>query len=227
MARPLAADHEDKRRAFLKAAAGVFASQGYQRATMADIAAGAGVSKALIYHYYENKEQLLLAIIREHLEELVAAVAAADAPGLAPGPRLRALIGALLDCYRDADDEHRIQINELSKLPESAAAGLIDLERALVRRFSAALLAAVPELAESPHLVKPVTMNLFGMLNWKYMWFREDGPLSRAAYVALVADMVTGGAVAALAGARGAGADKADAGKAERDGPRRARARRI
>jgi len=198
MARPLAADHEDKRRTFLKAAAGVFASQGYTRATMADIAGRTGMSKALIYHYYDNKEQLLVAIIREHLEDLVGAVEAADDPRLPPRARLRALVGALLDRYRDADDEHRIQINELSKLPESAAGALIGLERALVRRFSAALAAAVPGLSAAPHLVKPVTMNLFGMLNWKYMWFRDDGPLGREAYADLVTDMVIGGAAAVL-----------------------------
>lgn len=198
MARPVAADHDIKRGSMLKAAARVFARLGYARSSMADIAAEAGISKALLYHYYDAKEQMVVAIIRDHLEELVSAVAAQDDVLLPPRARLRALIVALLDCYRDADDEHRIQINELSRLPADAAAGLIDLERALVRRFSAALVVAVPGLKDRPEMVKPVTMNLFGMLNWKYMWFREGGPLSREAYIDLVTDMVIGGANAAL-----------------------------
>lgn len=198
MARPLAADHDVKRRSILKAAARVFARTGFARATMADIAADTGMSKALMYHYFDTKEQILVAIIRDHLEDLVADVAAADDVLLPARNRLRALIAALLDCYRDADDEHRIQINELSKLPEEVVAELMALERALVSRFSAALLVAVPALKVRPALVKPVTMNLFGMLNWKYMWFRDDGPISREAYVDLVTDMVIGGAEAAL-----------------------------
>lgn len=199
MARPLAADHDQKRHSILKSAARVFAKMGYARATMADIAADTGMSKALIYHYYDTKEQMLVAIIREHLEEIVGAVASQDDASLPPHARLRALIAALLDCYRDKDDEHRIQINELSKLPHDVAAELIELERALVRMFSTALVVAVPALNARHELIKPITMNLFGMLNWKYMWFREGGPVTRDAYAELVTDMVIGGANAALA----------------------------
>ncbi len=31
-------------------------------------------------------------------------------------------------------------------------------------------------------LLKPLTMSLFGVLNWTYLWFREDGKLSREDY---------------------------------------------
>ena len=200
MARPLAADHDDKRRAILKASASTFARLGYDRASTQEIASAAGVSKALLYHYYANKEELLVAILREHLDELVTAVTAADDTRLAPRDRLRALIAALLECYRDADEEHTIQINELKKLPEAKSAALLELERTLVRRFSAALVVAVPALKLRQEMIRPVTMNLFGMLNWQYLWFREDGPVSREAYADLVTDMMIGGAGLALAG---------------------------
>lgn len=203
MARPLAADHDDKRRAILKASARVFARHGFDRASTQEIAGEAGVSKALLYHYYSNKEELLVAIIREHLEELVTAISAADDMRLAPRARLRALIVALLECYRDADEEHTIQINELKKLPAAKASELLELERTLVRRFSAALVVAVPALKERQEMIRPVTMNLFGMLNWHYLWFREDGPVSREAYADLVTDMVLGGAGTALGAGTG------------------------
>jgi AcrR family transcriptional regulator len=73
MARPIAADHDEKRRAILKAAARLFASQGFDRASMAEIALACRVSKALLYHYYASKDQLLFDIIRAHLDDLVAA----------------------------------------------------------------------------------------------------------------------------------------------------------
>ena len=196
MARPLAADYDDKSKAILKASARLFARDGYDRASMADIAAECSISKALLYHYYDTKEQLLIAIIRDHLDELVTAT---DLPAEgSPRGQLRALVGALLDCYRDADDEHQIQINELKKLPPERVEELLDLERRLVRRFSAAVAQAVSALSSRPELVKPVTMSLFGMLNWHYMWFREDGPVSRDAYADLATDMIVDGAQAAL-----------------------------
>src|SRR5436190_16781666 len=116
MARPKSADHDSKRRAILRRSAKLFAEKGYDRTSMAEVAAATGVSKALLYHYYVGKESLLYDILRAHLQDLMDAVRAVDTK-LAPRARLRALIGAVLNAYRDADEEHKIQINELRKLP--------------------------------------------------------------------------------------------------------------
>jgi len=42
-------------------------------------------------------------------------------------------------------------------------------------------------------------MSLFGMLNWAFLWFREDGPLDRRGYAELAARLVLGGARAIAA----------------------------
>ncbi|MCA3648679.1 MAG: TetR family transcriptional regulator [Methylobacterium sp.] len=185
MARPIAADHEDKRSAILKAAAKLFASHGFDRASMAEIALACGVSKALLYHYYASKDQLLFDIIRAHLDDLVAAIEAVPKT-LAPRERLAAMIHALLEEYRHADEEHQIQISDLKRLPPKMKAELVERERVLVRQFSAALAGLEPILAARRELLTPLTMNLFGMMNWKFMWFRENGPVSHAAFAEMV-----------------------------------------
>jgi TetR/AcrR family transcriptional regulator len=194
MARPLAPDHDDKRQVILKIAARLFAERGYTGASLADIAAACGTSKARVYHYHANKEQLLVAILTAHLEALVAAVSFAPAPDGSPRQHLRALVGALLDVYRDADAEHQVQINDLRRLPPETAEALKAMERRLVRVFSDAVAAVQPALA--PALIKPVTMSLFGMLNWKYMWFREGGALTSEAYADLVVTLLVEGSAA-------------------------------
>jgi TetR/AcrR family transcriptional regulator len=185
MARPIAADHEDKRSAILKAAAKLFASQGFDRASMAEIALACRVSKALLYHYYASKDQLLFDIIRAHLDDLVAAIEAVPTT-LAPRERLAAMINALLEEYRHADEEHQIQISDLKRLPPEMKAELVERERVLVRQFSGALAGLEPILAARRELLTPLTMNLFGMMNWKFMWFRENGPVSHAAFAQMV-----------------------------------------
>ena len=185
MARPIAADHEDKRSAILKAAAKLFASHGFDRASMAEIALACGVSKALLYHYYASKDQLLFDIIRAHLDDLVAAIEAVPKT-LAPRERLAAMIHALLEEYRHADEEHQIQISDLKRLPPKMKGELVERERVLVRQFSAALAGLEPILAARRELLTPLTMNLFGMMNWKFMWFRENGPVSHAAFAEMV-----------------------------------------
>ncbi|MGD9924341.1 MAG: TetR/AcrR family transcriptional regulator [Pseudorhodoplanes sp.] len=195
MARPRSADHDIKRRAILDRSAALFALNGYDRTSMAELAAACGVSKALLYHYYVGKETLLFDILSVHLQELLDATQAIDRT-LAPRPRLRALVGALLDAYRDADQQHKIQINEMSKLPPDRQKVLIGMERDLVATFAEAIGDVLPAIGRNKSLLKPVTMSLFGMLNWHYMWFREQGAMSRDDYADLATTVLVEGAQA-------------------------------
>ena len=159
------------------------------------IAEACGVSKALLYHYYGDKAELLFDVIRTHLEDLIQTVeeVAGDRAAAPAEERLAALCTALLDAYRDADAEHQVQINNLRLLPQEKQEALRELERRLVAVFAAAVAAAVPRLADRPALDKPVTMSLFGMLNWSYLWFRDGGALSRADYARLVTRLIVDG----------------------------------
>jgi len=198
MARPRSAGYDDKRQAILDRSAEVFAKNGYDRASMAEVAKACGVSKALLYHYYVNKAALLFDILHDHLQELLDAVNAVDTKS-SPRARLSALIAALLEAYRDADDEHKIQVNELGKLPARQKKLLTDMERELVRVFAGAIAAVNPALADDEALLKPVTMSLFGMLNWHYMWFREGKALTRDDYADLATTLIVEGAKALAA----------------------------
>ncbi len=53
---------QDRREQILEAAVAVFAERGYQRATVKEIAARAGVAPGTIYLYFRNKRELLLAL---------------------------------------------------------------------------------------------------------------------------------------------------------------------
>ncbi len=193
MARPRAEDYDDKRDAILDTSGRLFAERGYDGASMSQIADACGVSKALLYHYYANKEALLFDIIERHLKTLVEAVRAASEANEEPTERVIAISTALLEAYRDADAEHKVQINDLKRLPDERQEAVKRLERQLVDLFAAALAAANPTLDGGNPLLKPVTMSLFGMLNWHYLWFRPQGPISRQDYAALATRLVVDG----------------------------------
>ncbi len=193
MARTRARDYDEKRGAILGAAARVFAEHGYDRTPMSVLASECNVSKALLYHYYNSKEALLFDMLDAHLTELVEAVERADLPDLAPQDRLEALVVALLDAYRDADAEHKVQLSALRTLPDADQKKLFALERRLVDIFAEAIRAVNPAAFEGKPLLKPVTMSLFGMLNWFYMWFRDNGPVSREEYARLATHILVSG----------------------------------
>lgn len=54
---------EARRREVLRAALDVFSAKGYAGATMEDVAAAVGVSKAALYGYFHGKEELFTAVI--------------------------------------------------------------------------------------------------------------------------------------------------------------------
>ena len=194
MARTRAQDFEEKQRGILDCAAAVFAEQGMDKASMAQIAAHAQVSKALLYHYYPSKDALIFAIITTHLEELDAAVDAADDDSLPPHQRLRRLVGAVLETYRGADNQHKVQLNASAALSEAQKAEILGMERRIVRRFAGVLDQINPALADKNRpLLTPVTMSLFGMMNWMYMWFREGGRISREDYADVATTLILEG----------------------------------
>jgi TetR/AcrR family transcriptional regulator len=193
MARPRATDHFEKRAAILAQAADLFARHGYDRASLAMIAEAAHVSKPLVYHYWRDKEELLFDVLAQHLQQLVEVARAANEPARPARDRLETLAFALLDAYRDADAVHRVQIACLSLLSPERQGVLVSLERVLVSEAAGIIAAVHPRLAKRPDLLKPLTMSFFAMLNWHYLWHREDGKLTRQDYGRMVATLIAEG----------------------------------
>ncbi|MBK0325699.1 TetR family transcriptional regulator [Rhodobacteraceae bacterium F11138] len=188
MPRGIARDHEEKRAALRRGAARYFARHGYDRASMTGAARECGVSKALIYHYYDSKQTLLFDILQAHLTDLTDSVDAARDQGL-PG-----LIHAILAAYADADAEHKLQLDALATLPVDMQEPLLDLQRQLVKIMSRTIAAENPGLTGDR--LRAVAMSVFGILNWFYMWNRPGKGLSRSEYADLAADFVRGGLTA-------------------------------
>ncbi len=186
MARGVARDHDEKRLALRKGAAAYFARNGFDRASMTGAAKECGVSKALLYHYYDSKEALLYDILDGHLSDLLSTVEEAAPKGLS------ALIAAILAAYEDADAEHKLQLEALrSALPPEMQAPLIAIQRRLVALMAEALQAERPDLTD--RRLHAATMTVFGILNWFYMWHRPGRDLGRSEYAALATDFVKGG----------------------------------
>jgi AcrR family transcriptional regulator len=193
MARSRAHDFEVKQRSILRSAAAVFAEIGMDKASMSQIAARADVSKALLYHYYPGRDALIFDILRTNLTELDEAIAAADQPDAPPKRRLRALVHAVLEQYRDSDDYHNVQLNGTQTLPQEQRDEIMAIERRIVRRFATVIREINPDLEAERPILMPVTMSIFGMMNWVYTWFKEGGPVSRADYADLATDILLGG----------------------------------
>lgn len=84
--------------AFLEAARQVFAEKGYFNAKIADIAKAAGKSPGSFYNYYENKEEILEALLAQFTEEIVAGAQLGKSAD--PLENIRGTVRAYVNTYR-------------------------------------------------------------------------------------------------------------------------------
>jgi len=192
MPRKRAPTFDAQRADILAAAAALFADQGFSATSMNQVAEACGVAKPTLYHYFEDKQALLAQICDSHVHALLTLVEAVKAQQLPPDQQLRTLIERFTRAYAGAQAQHRVLTSEIKFLAETERERLLDVERRVVNEFAAALSLVRPELKDAK-LHKPLTMLLFGMINWTFTWLRPDGELSHEALAALVSDLFFGG----------------------------------
>jgi AcrR family transcriptional regulator len=192
MARGRAAGYDEQREAIVARAAELFARHGYHATSMNQLAEAAGMSKATLYHYYEDKDALLVRIAEGHVSRLQALVAEVRALGLKPQPQFRELVRRIVVEYADAQHAHRVLTEDVKFLPPADRKRILDKEREVVAGFAAVVAALRPELKEAA-LATPMTMLLFGMINWMFTWMKPGGALDHEALAPMVADLFLGG----------------------------------
>lgn len=100
------------------AARSLFERQGVAKTTVKDVAAEAGVTRELVYYYFENKQAVIDAVLDDYVEDLVESVIVwnesrrfGDTPG-----SLRACIATFRRALYDAEGNQRPMIAVLEEL---------------------------------------------------------------------------------------------------------------
>jgi AcrR family transcriptional regulator len=176
----------------LEHAALLFANRGYSATSMNQVAEACGFSKALLYHYYRDKYSLLVSIAENHVSRLEDLVSDVERQGLAPAARLRELIRRFVEEYAGAKHAHRVLTEDVKFLQEDDRERVLGTQRTVVAGFARVVAELRPDL-EQAALAKPLTMLLFGMINWMFIWMRPDGELDYDAMAPVVADLFLGG----------------------------------
>jgi TetR/AcrR family transcriptional regulator len=192
MARTRAAGFEIQREQILAEAALLFAQRGYASTSMNEVAERCGVSKPALYHYFRDKNELLAFICEEHLARLKAVVQEVEARSLDPEPAIRLMICGFVEEYADAQNEHRVLTEDVKFLPPEHRTRVLEGQRFIVRALATLVSQIRPEL-DAAGLVKPLTMLLFGMINWMFTWLRPGRRVTHEAMGPIVADLFFGG----------------------------------
>ncbi|HBH57153.1 MAG TPA: TetR family transcriptional regulator, partial [Arthrobacter bacterium] len=120
---------ENRRQALLSAAASLFAANGFNRVSLEDLGAAAGVSGPAVYRHFQGKQavlsDLLLTVSRELLDGGRSVVAATTDPVAA----LRRLVGFQVDFALGKPDVIRVQDRDFSNLTEKDQSEVRALQR--------------------------------------------------------------------------------------------------
>lgn len=192
MGRVRTAAFEDQRGLILAQAARLFARNGYTATSMNEVAAASGVSKPTLYHYVQDKHELLLCVAEFHIARLQALVDEVQALGLPPRERLVQLVQRFVAAYAEARNEHRVLTEDVKFLGDEARARVVAGQRRVVAVFADTLVQMRPDLSGSA-LAKPLTMLLFGMMNWMFTWLRPEGAIRCDSMAEVVTELFLGG----------------------------------
>jgi AcrR family transcriptional regulator len=192
MGRGRHAGYADQRELILARAAALFARGGYPGTSMNEVAQACGLSKATLYHYYRDKYALLVNIAEGHVTRLQGIVGETLAEEATPAGQLRMLVRRLVEEYANAQDAHRVLTEDVKFLDAGDRERILAKERELVAAFARVVAALRPDLQEAA-MSKPLTMLLFGMVNWMFTWMRPQGALAYDDLAPVVTDLFLGG----------------------------------
>jgi len=113
---------DDRRRQLLELGAKLFATHSFGELSMARIAREAGISKALLYHYFPSKQDFFVATLQQGAQEI--ARRTEPNPALPPLGALAASLDAFLAWIEENETAYRKLMESVGSVPEVKA--LID-----------------------------------------------------------------------------------------------------
>ena len=176
-----------------QAALTLFAQQGYDATSMRDIAGAVGLLPGSLYAHIRSKEQLLLEIIEQGIEDFRAAMEPVVADGRPAPERLRLAIRAHMQVIASALDRTGVVFLQWRSLVGEDRRRVLDARRDYEQLFVQVLQDGIDEGSLDPDLdVRTAVLVVLGALNWAPQWLSsEAGSVDEVAD--RVADLFLGG----------------------------------
>jgi AcrR family transcriptional regulator len=172
-------DRERKREAVIRTAARAFRARGYHNTSLDDIAGILNVTKPTVYHYVENKEQLLFECFRAGLAQIMSGFEEVAASKATARERLSLVITRYAEAITSDFGWCMVQAENQDLSP-----AMSKKVKLLKSEIDQGLRKLIRDGARDGSLRKcddkMTAFAIAGALNWIAHWYREDEPLSAA-----------------------------------------------
>lgn len=171
------------------AARTLFARHGFAAVSMRQIAAEVGVQAGALYLYTPDKETLLFDLLKEHMDELIAAW---DGEPAGPDPRSRLESFVRFHIRHNLDRAEAVFLShmELRNLGPENFAAIEGQRQSYETRLEAILRDGVAQGQFALPDARIATLAIIAMLTGVTSWYRDGGRLSRARVGDIYWDMV-------------------------------------
>jgi AcrR family transcriptional regulator len=170
-------DPETKREAVLQTAAQLFLEKSYGRTSMNDVAEKLNITKPALYHYFRNKEEILLECYRlgtGMIEEILNDIAEHCGSGF---EKVQAFIYSYANVMTVNFGRCVMRLDE-GDLSEEAYADVRKYKRKIDRRLRGFLQEGLGDGSIGPCDAKLAAFAIAGALNWICIWYEPNGPNS-------------------------------------------------
>jgi AcrR family transcriptional regulator len=162
----------------INAATDLFYEQGFEKASLRDIARKVGLTQAAIYYHFRNKEEILYTIIETSSNELFFTLKSCLSGNEDPLERLRNAIFQHIVSIRTKRkgakiiiEDKRFLSGELNKLVKEKEKVVYNLYRSQLEELQRSKKIRECDLTAA-------TFGILGMINWLYHWYRPEKKLS-------------------------------------------------
>ena len=107
---------DERRRQILAAAREVFGHRGAEDPSVDELAAAAGISKPILYRHFPSKRELYLAVLEDHLGDLIRRLWVGLSGSADPRERLRGALQAYVEFVDERPDGYRMLVEAGSRM---------------------------------------------------------------------------------------------------------------
>lgn len=193
MTRARADDYQDKKQVILDKAAALIARKGFDVATMMDVAKACGTSKSHLYHYFPSKEDLLYAIVHEHITRQSQELVLIMEQPLPAEQRFEQFVDSFVQGAARSRNEHLMLMNDIKFLHKPQLENIHRMELEMTELMQTLLCEINPRLMAQERMKKPYALLLFGMMIWTLSWYRRSGSITPSELAQRISDLFVNG----------------------------------
>ena len=168
---------ENRRNEIIDAALKLFAQEGYHSTTLDAVASEIGVTKAALYYYFRNKEEIIRAILNRSIDRMKKVLGLRKS-SLSAREKLRQFIVYHVVFGTDNADLAKITFEQISILPKRSREVHKRKQREVVALLQDLLRQGIDDGTVSVKNTKMTAIAILGMCNWTYHWYKSQGKLT-------------------------------------------------